>query len=71
MLSALAGILWAAGLPGFWVAGRSLAIGATAGAFTCWANAVRHDAERRALVKVIAELSGHHEPPTGPLRAVS
>jgi hypothetical protein len=71
MLSALAVILWAVGLSDAWTMARSLAIGATAGGFTCWANAVRHDAERRALVKVIAELSGHREPPTGPLRAVS
>lgn len=71
MLFIVAAILWAIGLSGIWGMARPLAIAATAGYFTSWANAVRHDAERRALVRVIAELSGHREPPTGPLRAVS
>lgn len=37
---------------------------------TCWVASVRHDAERRALLHAIRELS-RRDPPTGPLRAVS
>ena len=71
MLFGLSVILWAIGLTGTWSVARSLAIATSAGWISCLANAVRHDAERRALLHTIAELSGHREPPTGPLRAVS
>lgn len=71
MLFALSVMLWAIGLSGAWGTARSLAIGATAGGISCWANAVRYDHERRAMLHVIAEMSGRREPPSGPLRAVS
>lgn len=70
-LAPASAILWGVGLSDAWGAARAIAVAATAGFFTCWANAVRHDAERRALLHAIAELSGRREPPTGPLRAVS
>lgn len=71
MLAALAVIFWTlAGLTSLSLT-RAAAVAATVGAIVCWANAVRHDAERRALLHTIAELSGRREPPSGPLRAVS
>jgi hypothetical protein len=71
MLFALSVALWPIGLSGVWGMARSLGIAATVSLAVCWTGAVIHDAERRAMLHVIAEMSGHREPPTGPLRAVS
>lgn len=71
MLFAASVILWALGLSGAWGMARSLAIASTVSLSVCWVGAVIHGAERRAMLHVIADLSGHREPPTGPLRAVS
>jgi hypothetical protein len=35
-----------------------------AGAIVCWASAVRADAERRALVRLVAKLAGDPPPPS-------
>jgi hypothetical protein len=71
MLFGLSVILWPVGLSGAWGMARSLAIASTVSLTVCWVGAVRYDAERRALLHVIARLSGPGEPPTGPLRVVS
>jgi hypothetical protein len=71
VLAALSVIFWTLSALTSLSMARAAAVATTAGLVSCWANAVRHDAERRALLHVIARLSGPGEPPTGPLRAVS
>lgn len=72
VLLPLAVILWGIGLAvTSWPPVRALAVAATVSLVTVWTGAVRHTAERRALLHAIAELSGRGDPPTGPLRAVS
>jgi hypothetical protein len=70
LLAGIMVILWAAAGVTGWGMARAWAIVATVGAITCWVNAVRDHAERRALLAAIRELT-RRDPPSGPLRAVS
>lgn len=63
MLFAASVILWPVGLSGAWGMARFPAVAATAGMFSCWANAVRYDAERAATLRLLAEVSGVPVPP--------
>lgn len=66
----LAFALWGIGIASAWLLSAHLellflcaALGATSALVTCWASGIRHDAERRALLRLITELSGPGETP--------
>jgi hypothetical protein len=77
ILVPLVAMLWAAGVAGAWLLPLrpfililALALSVTSGAWACWAACARHEAERRAMVRLLATIAGD-DPESPNLHCVS